>query len=125
MMKSIPWNAPTHSHRSPDLIWRLRPHSGKHIQAVPSDHLEWAVRSSHGQHQQRALRELRRRRTELITKTKPKRSHQIIQHKHRNHPMSAELCESGPHRYRLRCVRCDAHIQWLTQSDYQKIKSIK
>lgn len=124
-MKSITWHSSTHSHRSPDLIWRLKPHSGKHIHAVPSDYLEWALRSCKGQHQQSALRELRRRHSNMKSQSKTKRSHEIIFNKHHNHPMTAEPYQSGPHKYRLRCLKCDAHIQWLSESHYHKIKSSK
>ncbi len=45
--------------------------------------------------------------------------------KHANCTVKAVLCNKGPHRAALRCVKHKKHIQWLSIADYQRIKLLE
>jgi hypothetical protein len=43
--------------------------------------------------------------------------------KHDRHEVKIHLTRGmGPHYAALRCVKCNKHIQWLSQADVDKIK---
>lgn len=117
----IPWNTPTHKHQSPNFTWRLSPHKGKHIHSVPSDYLEWCLHTVGGVALAQARRELRRRHSETVKLTRHKQRRRREHHRHHTHRCEATECHKGPHRYQLRCVECDSHIQWLSKAQYEVI----
>jgi len=46
--------------------------------------------------------------------------------KHNNHQVRVHLTRGlGPHYAALRCVDCNRHIQWLSQSQAQQIQSLQ
>jgi hypothetical protein len=45
--------------------------------------------------------------------------------RHDRHEVRIHLTRGlGPHYAALRCVKCNVHIQWLSQQDTEKLKGI-
>ena len=38
--------------------------------------------------------------------------------KHKSHPVIIEPIESGPHRARVFCLKCQQWVKWAAESDY-------
>ena len=112
-------------------IWQLGKHRGVKVSDVPSEYLQWICQTARSVSVVRsAWRILQIRQGELrgaVKKKKQAKQRKIKQErrtqsrKHLKHQCEVRAVNKSMHKYELRCIQCDAHIQWLSSKDAEML----
>ena len=112
-------------------IWQLGKHRGIKVSDVPSEYLQWICQTARSVSVVRsAWRILHQRQNELrrsVKKKKQAKQRKIAQErrtlssKHNTHQVQVVAVNKSMHKYELRCIECDAHIQWLSSKDAEML----